>query len=666
MDFNPFTGTLVLRGLQATGKDQAALALPALEGDVEWTPLWGTRVHIQALVLKDARVSIERSDTGTLTVGGIVIPASPETEAASAPGWGFAVDRLQISESEIRYRDPQLETTVHVRQLELSDLASWNPEQAAKLSLEGAIDQADLRIEGSLSPFAASPGFSGKIHLNDLRLETFSGALRPQLTTLRGGLSVDSTLDARLDQNGDLSVAQKGVLSLADLQVAASAGEFNYQRLAWDGQLNVKVAPETDEVSLAASGRLAQGAASVKLAQTSLGYDDAGLSWQGKIQTLLTPATTRVEMQGDFEHSGLDLRLPAASARVQNGRLLWQGDLTLVSSAESVRLTTEGALTGNGLELTLPGRDLALNQSSLQWTGKAGYGLADGRTQLETRGDLDLGELLLDAPRHKQELLAFDRLALKDIHIQNPQLLDVAAITFENLRFAKRQATDEAGQDTPPAVLQSKRSHLSDVLYSETEGFYVKRVEHQDIHATIRRTPTGEFDLVGVIDILVEVLAGDTSADAVKTAAGEPRPAAESGTPPKAVRVRADEISAVGDSSLTFADHAVTPPYQVRLAFSKLQIGLLDTARPEQSSPFELSATDRETRPIERQRQRPFLCGADQRRHHRAPRRPGAASPFALHGLRPGLQPDQRTNGRRHRYPYQGGKAVGHQPAADS
>ncbi len=635
--FNPFTGTFSLQGFQATTADEETSRLSALEGDIEWMPLWDTRVHIRALTVKGARIAVEYSETGALKVSGIAFPETPDSEPADASGWGVAIDHLQISESDISYRDPQIATSVRIQRLELSNLTSWKPEQTARLSLDGTVDKAGLHIEGDVAAFSASPGFSGKILLKDLHLQPYSGALRPHLAALRGRLSIDSSVRVALNQSGDLSVAQTGELSLADLRVAAAPGEFDYKSLAWDGELRLSIDAGKGKLGLDSSGSLAQGAASVKLAEPALGYQDAGLTWTGKLnleeestQTLIGASgrlklqaprleagaekaaleaklvdltQDRMQLQRDrqsgavtLSHQG-SLGIEQLAGRSVNDRLSqktmrWQGALTLASSAERLRLDTQGTLSSNGLVLSVPGTDLDLNQASLQWAGKIGYGLAGGQTQLETLGDLELRELLVDAPKYQQELLAFDRLMLEKIRIQNPQLMDVAAITFENLLFARRPSAEEAGQDTPPALVQSKRSRLSDFLYSDTEGLYVKKVEHENLNATFRRNPKGEFYLVGVIDLLIDVLTRDEIAEAAHTdkAKSKPRPAAKSGAATQALRIRADEVLATGESSLTFVDHAVSPPYQASLNFQKLQIGLLDTAAPGQSSPFELSA----------------------------------------------------------------------------
>ncbi len=592
VDFNPFTGGFALHGLEVAAKDHAPLRLAALQGAIRWAPMWKNRAHIQTLALKGVRLSIERFDSGALNLGGIVLPQRAPDDDAGAPAWGFAIDRLQISGSEIRYRDSRLETGVRIRQLELLELTSWEPEQAVKLDLDLAVDEASLRISGSFSPFSAEPRFKGKVRLDGLRLDRFSGLAGPKLSTLRGGLFVDSSLDAGLTRDGGLNLAQQGRLSLEDLQVAAGTGEAVAQQIAWDGGLKAKVDPGIGGIDLESSGRLrlhaprvapGVGAPSLSAKLLNLTSERMGLHRDGR-----SGATT-------LSHRG-SLGIEQLEGQVNNDSfsqqaLRWQGDLTLSSSARNLRLATQGTLTGKGLALSLPGTDLDLDQAELHWTGKAAYGQSDGKLQLETRGDLRLGQVLLDAPQHQQELLAFDRLILKDIHIQNPQLLDVAAITFENLLFARQQAAEEAGPGTPPAAVQSRRSHLSDILYSDTEGIYVRRVEHRDLHFSMRRSPGGDFYVVGVIDILLDALSQDAGADASGAGEGKPESGpATTGPRVQAIRVRADEISVLGDSALTFADQGVNPPYQARLKFDRLRIAKLDSGRPEQSSPFELNA----------------------------------------------------------------------------
>ena len=65
VDFNPFTGTLVLRNLQAKVGESQVLRVPEAKMRIYWLPFFSKRVHIEKLTLRDTSVVVEHDEKGS-------------------------------------------------------------------------------------------------------------------------------------------------------------------------------------------------------------------------------------------------------------------------------------------------------------------------------------------------------------------------------------------------------------------------------------------------------------------------------------------------------------------------------------------------------------------------------------------------------------------------
>ena len=92
IDINPFTGTVRLFDLDASGADsQQRLHIGMAEIDVRWWPLVSKRVHVDAVRLSDTQIDIVNSNDGNWQVGGLRFAPQEETPVAeeSEPSSAF-------------------------------------------------------------------------------------------------------------------------------------------------------------------------------------------------------------------------------------------------------------------------------------------------------------------------------------------------------------------------------------------------------------------------------------------------------------------------------------------------------------------------------------------------------------------------------------------------
>lgn len=223
VDFNPFTGTLVLEGLQVRGKGQQAVGFDKALLDIAWLPLLDRHITVQAIHLSGFNGIIDIRDPDTLVIGSLYIPiGGPDNNTGgndhSDADWATGIRQLSVSDAQLTYLDKTLRLDIGLDTLELSVLEQWAPGNPAEINARGNINGGAFTIEGKITPFAEVPQYRLDISVKQLPLEPFAALARPTLTQLAGKLSLDGELELSLPDTG-MRYAQQGKLAVESLQV---------------------------------------------------------------------------------------------------------------------------------------------------------------------------------------------------------------------------------------------------------------------------------------------------------------------------------------------------------------------------------------------------------------------------------------------------------------
>lgn len=248
VDFNPFIGRMVIKGLQATSKDSSPLELDEASFQVSWWSLWSKRFVLEDLTVQGLRMEVLQASDGKVHISGMALPNAEKegdqtksvTTAEEKP-WDFGVVRLQFDSSDIAYRSEQLNLVMHIDSLSLTSLLSYAEAMPTVVSFDGAINDAPLKISLKATPFSAPRTAKGNIRIQTLKLAEFKQLLPPSINALEGKLGINIALDAQQSQNGDLKIGINGGTNLADLglQMPEQNVAIHQESFDWQGAINV-------------------------------------------------------------------------------------------------------------------------------------------------------------------------------------------------------------------------------------------------------------------------------------------------------------------------------------------------------------------------------------------------------------------------------------------
>ena len=250
MDFNPFTGKLVLHDLRATVAGTEVLYVPEATMRLHWRPLFKKRAHIEKLVIKDTKVIVDHNEKGRWRIGGLALAAAEiVADKPIESAWGFSLNHLEIRDSQVAHLLGALELKLTVDKATVSRLRTWDKGQAARMELAGKINDGTVKLEADFFPFAAQPSVSGSLELADVSLPDIAELTAPYLMGLQGKLSMRSRLSIKQEDDKSIRFSQQGNISLRQVKIPMQGANLathsaekglnvHVGECVWEGQLD--------------------------------------------------------------------------------------------------------------------------------------------------------------------------------------------------------------------------------------------------------------------------------------------------------------------------------------------------------------------------------------------------------------------------------------------
>lgn len=254
VDFNPFTATLVLKGVRVQVGGATPLDVDSAALGLAWLPLFERQIDVQRITLSGFAVTVDARESGRLRIGGIQIPVGGGSEetapAPDKPAWLAGVDAVSFTDVDVRYLDSQLDLAVKLDTLALDALAQWTPESAATLRARGSLNGAAFDVDGALAPFAGAPHYRAELTLTALALEDFAALAGDALGALGGRLSYAGTVAFEQTSAG-FTLSQEGTTGVQalTLNLTRPALQVRNAQSEFKGSLQLASAAQTLDVA---------------------------------------------------------------------------------------------------------------------------------------------------------------------------------------------------------------------------------------------------------------------------------------------------------------------------------------------------------------------------------------------------------------------------------
>lgn len=537
IDLNLFNGTVSIDGLvipaQADQSEQATAPKPAVSIEhlsltLSLSALLDKRVHLESLLLKNARFLIEDLAEQGIRIGLLIPPAdTPSEEPNETPAeWQIGIGQLTLQQTEIEYQAKQLATTLSLETISLSQLLQWSPETASELKAKGTLNGSEFTIDTTAYTFKLHQPSQAKLSLDNIDLAPFASLLQTAEKNTDQTTTNTSNSIERLE--GKLSLNLTVTLAEIDAETAVDANK---------GSFNIKV-----EGSL---GLMNPGLTLTQPTNT-LELDSTQIAWQGEIALTLSPEHT-VNLDSSDQLSIEHLLLKTKTANLASDTFAWTGKTQLSSANLDNSLRIQGNSAINALKVTQSPATTPEQSDAVQ-----------------------------DTPTKHITLLTLDRLGLKHFELQT-----LNAISLDNLTIDAITTFEVAA--APLATLQQLQ--VSDAQITNLNQATIQSITLNGLTTQLKRNEAGEIETFTPPQTASDNTAINNATPANKTPDGvADNPSTEASTP-FTLLIKQFELD--NQSALAFTDASVSPQFNTTIAINHLRATNI-SSRPD-ATPIHLS-----------------------------------------------------------------------------
>jgi len=251
IDFNAFTGRIVVYGLEFNGPEEGSLSLDRLIVDLDLVPAWKKRIKARHVSVIGLTLDVVQPENGDFAIGGfpVALPEgedkSPDSDQGADNPWGLGIEMLDLNDIHVRFSALGVKEDITLDRAQLSDFHSWDQEKTGQIDVGFMFNGGLIQIMGEADLFGETPIVTAELKVGEMPM----GWLIPYLTseevrrevgkrplhrlfpalenydlrTIEGELWLRSKLDIQLDRStGGRTASLKSSLNVKNLDVTGS------------------------------------------------------------------------------------------------------------------------------------------------------------------------------------------------------------------------------------------------------------------------------------------------------------------------------------------------------------------------------------------------------------------------------------------------------------
>lgn len=355
VDFNLFSGNLVVHSLLAERNGEGGFRWARAALEIPFRPLVKKRIIFDNLSFTEARFSIVREKNGDLYVAGFrfqkaAVQSAPQQDKSE---WEIGFGNIDLVQVRVRYRTPEFEREILIRNAHVDAMHSWNPSAPGFFSAELAVGGGTIAIEGSAEPYGRHASVQGRLDARQVALD-FAGPWmnRLEVRDVGGTLAADGSFSVIL---GERSTASwEGTLTLDRFTGGMAQVDLRPLSANWEGSARVALPSAPAQAPhFTADGTITAKVPEVKVKGRGLAAAAEYLRIQGEFRhdTEKVPKDAVFLFAGDVQAEGLRISRTGDSSMLAQVQRLTADRLHI---AGSDRMGVESATLVQGLFLERP------------------------------------------------------------------------------------------------------------------------------------------------------------------------------------------------------------------------------------------------------------------------------------------------------------------------
>lgn len=510
VDFNPFTAKLGLYNIVIERAGQQPFILPDLQLHARWRDLFDHRFVIQSIDVNGVRLTLDQSQLDESHVGGILlrnlISENAKTDQPDDTPWYFQVNDLKLNDFHLEYIQPKVTSKLEIQSFSLLALNTDPLAGPAMLSLSGKIDNAPVSISGNIDLFSATPGFNGKLTVDQFNAAPYLVLVSEDMRQNQLIASVDSQLNARQKQDAGFSLLYEGQLKIEKLNWHVQSLLASASLVNWRGVIDIdQNASQT--MSIKTDGMLQTDNLGIEDQVRQMTLSNEKVVWQGKADTSLTN-NNQLLINSNGQLLNTNLEVDFRNNFIKNANLNWQGKLDIaLPDSGKLDIKADGKIQNETLQLENTQQQLQLTSEKLVWQGGAGIQQQDDTLAVESISDLKLSGLNLNDLSGVKPIVAANEVSAERINVKALDDIALNKVVFNRLSIGQSTQTDFLPQDLS-GFLNYDELLVDKISYSP-KGLNINSIVQKGVKHAVVRDTQGDWNF----NTLIGLLKADSEAD---------------------------------------------------------------------------------------------------------------------------------------------------------
>jgi len=247
LSLNIFSGKLFLRQLHIPHQNKAVQpsSLEYASITVDMKALFQQRIVVNEITLSHAGITIDQTPD-QLHIAGILIPqnadstaepvtgpvAEPATATSDSKPVDITVHLITLDAISLNYRSDEMSSDIVINS-KIKNINTAAPDEAMLIALNLGIGKGEIRYQGELHPFLATPRIDGELTINNLDLATFA-SLAPQDDFIINQFAFNhqSNIKGTFPIDGAPQVNLTGDTTLNNIDIVATLNNETYLKTA--------------------------------------------------------------------------------------------------------------------------------------------------------------------------------------------------------------------------------------------------------------------------------------------------------------------------------------------------------------------------------------------------------------------------------------------------
>ncbi len=536
IDFNPFTGTAAVHGLDIRIGDKPVVTDALVHLDISLSSLLKKGIAVEAATIDKLEIDIEQTTDGKIRIGSLILDLNKkpkkniDRKVKQELAWWLSLDNINLNDSVIHYKSPQIKTTLFLDKISLQNLSTRSGKQSAKLDIRARLKKSNINVALHLEQLRPGVIAGGDISIKNIDLADFSGFTADSLAgtfNLSGKFSAITSSDNSIDA----SYSGKTVISnthLSNKDFAVTGTDINL-----DGTLSFKAQAGRSQQAIKLDGKLGASNYTAKL---------AGLDISGK----------------EFN---------------------WQGllDYTRAEAADSQDINMSGKLNAKDVSLVLAGQNLSIKQKDINLNPQLSVKISGSSTKINGATNLQASGTQIEDTVKSLTLLAINTLDVDGVRIISQDTVKINSIVIQDTGLIQKNNSKQ------PAISIGS-STLTDVNY-DGSGVAIQTVTFDKLSGDFVREKDGTIDLGNELKPAEKPNKQSISNE---KSAKETRPDTEKTSSDRTFGIKISELNVKGNSKLQFTDKTVSPAFKSVLDIASLKFTDIDNSKPDQAIALKL------------------------------------------------------------------------------